>query len=77
MTDILQSTRNRIATDGGSELTAIEDQPAAREVWEKIQSIRNEKYAAVKEAVEKASAPYDAEIRKLEEEYAFLIRMTA
>ena len=75
MADTLKHARCNIANSGGSELDALEDQPAAKEMWEQIQKLKLEKYNAVKKAAADAAAPFDTQIKDLEEQYALLLRL--
>lgn len=76
MTDTLKHARDNIAEGGGSELEALEDQPAAKEMWQQIQDLRAKKYAAVTLAAEEAAKPFDEEIAALEADYALLLRLS-
>lgn len=75
MHDTLTQVRKKIAEEGGSELVALKDHPAALAIWEELQILKAEKYKAVKDAISKTSKPFDEKISDIEKQYALLLRL--
>lgn len=76
MDNPLQKTRGVIANEGGSEIATLIEQPAAMDLFEQMQKLRNQKYVAIKAAIADASKPFDDKLNELEKEYALLLRLS-
>lgn len=74
--DSLSQLRKEISNLGKSEFQAIEDQPALEDIVAKIQTLRTEMNKAKKLASEEAAKPYLEQIKTLEEEYAFFLKLS-
>jgi hypothetical protein len=74
---ILSDIRAKLSTIHVNELAVVENQPALLELWQQMQSLREEMNHAKKLAAVKASEPYLETIGELEGKYSLLLRLSA
>jgi hypothetical protein len=75
--EILKRVRARISALGNSEFDAVSDQPALKELWEQVQSLREEMNEAKKAAAAAAAAPYLEAIGQIEKRYAMILKLSS
>lgn len=73
----IDQARQGLIDSGGSEIGIRENLSGANELWDKIQKLRAEMSKAKKKAAKDAAAPFLKEIADLEEEYAFVIKLSS
>ena len=73
----IDQARQGLIDSGGSEINIRENLEGASELWNKIQDVKAKMNIAKKAASEEAAKPFLQEIINLEEEYAFIIKITS
>lgn len=70
----LSKIRNKIAKNGGSEISEFQTDNDLKELWQSKQELLTAMNKAKKEAAEKAAEPYLNLIRDIDEQYAVLLQ---
>lgn len=74
---VLERVRKELKDSGKDAFAAEENQPALDEIMDQIQELRLEMNTAKRKAAEDAAKPFMEKISRLEEDYAFLLKLTA
>jgi hypothetical protein len=75
MSKLLTNIRAQLSSVGQSELEIIESLPSLQGMWDQMQELRAEMYAAKKKAADEAAAPYLDTINEIEQKYALLVHL--
>ena len=73
----IDQARRDLVNSGGSEVDIRQSLPGAVELWDEIQTLKAEMNQAKKKAAEKAAAPFLEQIVELEDQYAFVIKLSS
>ncbi len=73
----MKDAREHLSGTGQSEVALMEELPGAEELWKEIQELKLEMNAAKKKAVEEAAAPYLIKLKDLEDQYAFVLKLSS
>lgn len=73
----IDQARRGLVDSGGSEVDLRQNLDGASELWDKIQEVKAKMNIAKKAAAEEAAKPFLQEITELEEEYAFIIKLSS
>ena len=79
MTDeeYLKDAREHLSGAGQSEVALMEDLPGAEDLWKDIQDLKQEMNAAKRKAADEAAAPYLVKLKELEDQYAFVLKLSS
>jgi acyl-[acyl carrier protein]--UDP-N-acetylglucosamine O-acyltransferase len=74
---VLDQVRLTLKKSGMSEAQLSTDHPAVKELFSRLQDLREEMNEAKKKAAADAAVPYLEAMTKIERQYAMLIRLSA
>ncbi len=73
----IDQARRDLVNSGGSEVDIRQNLPGAVELWDEIQKLKADMNKAKKKAAEEAAAPFLERITELEDQYAFVIKLSS
>lgn len=76
MNNILNKTRDELASSGTTEVEVVAETPAAEDIWKEIQFVKRQMNDAKRKAAEEAAKPYLKQLKTLEEQYAFVLKLS-
>jgi len=73
---ILSDFRSNLSKLKINEFASVEDQPSLKEMWSRMQELREEMNLAKRNALNEAAKPYMEVIEQIEKRYSVILRLS-